>query len=87
MREQSRVSNANKAENIMDVSTDEVDRTVKEYGASRLIHGHTHRPGFHREGWGTRYVLGSWEHCGWLLRERDAVTQLECFPLSGRYGT
>jgi UDP-2,3-diacylglucosamine hydrolase len=87
MREQSRLSNANKAENIMDVSADEVDRTVKEYGARRLIHGHTHRPGVHPGDWGTRYVLGSWEHCGWLLREQDTVTALECFPLSGRYGT
>jgi UDP-2,3-diacylglucosamine hydrolase len=87
MREQSRSSNANKAENIMDVSAEAVDRTVREYGARRLIHGHTHRPGVHQGDWGTRYVLGSWERCGWLLREQDAVTQLECFPLSGRYGT
>ncbi len=87
MRQQSRASNANKAENIMDVSTAAVAGTVKEYGVSRLIHGHTHRPGVHPARWGTRYVLGSWEYCGWLLREQDAVTRLECFPLAGRYGT
>ncbi len=87
MREQSRMSNANKAENIMDVSATEVDRTMRSCGASNLIHGHTHRPGVHRAPWGTRYVLGAWEHCGWLLREQDGVNQLECFPLSGRYGT
>lgn len=87
MREHSRLSNANKAENIMDVSGPEVERTVREYGASRLIHGHTHRPGADRASWGSRYVLGSWEHCGWLLRERDGISQLECFPLSGHYGT
>lgn len=82
MREQSRVSNANKAENIMDVSAPEVARVMTAGGASCLIHGHTHRPGIHPADWGRRYVLGSWEHCGWLLEEdNEGALTLSCLPL------
>jgi UDP-2,3-diacylglucosamine hydrolase len=87
MREQSLASNANKVDNIMDVSQPELARVVAETGAKRIIHGHTHRPGVHTAPWGTRYVLGAWERCGWLLRETDTRTQLECFALTGHYGT
>ena len=54
----------------MDVAEREVRRVVEQTGASRLIHGHTHRPGRHRADWGDRYVLGAWEWCGWLARQR-----------------
>jgi len=87
MRAQSVATNANKAENIMDVSADEVARIAAAHCASRIVHGHTHRPGVHETPWGRRYVLGSWDHCGWLLRDRDANWQLECFALAGRYET
>lgn len=87
MRAQSRATNALKAENIMDVSTAEVDRTMQQAGARVLIHGHTHRPGIHVHDWGRRYVLGAWEHCGWLVRQQDAAFSLECFPLTGRCET
>ena len=88
LREQSRRTNANKAQNIMDVTVAEVDRVARELGASALIHGHTHRPGRHRHAWGERYVLGAWERCGWLLRAPSgAPMQLECFALTGRYET
>jgi UDP-2,3-diacylglucosamine hydrolase len=83
LREQSRQASANKAENIMDVADREVARVVTEMTATRLIHGHTHRPGRHQYDWGTRYVLGAWETCGWLARQAgaDVEVQLECFPL------
>ncbi len=87
MREQSIATNANKADNIMDVNQGEVARVVADAGARRLIHGHTHRPGIHESHWGKRYVLGAWEHCGWLIREQAELIQLECFALTGRYGT
>lgn len=87
MRERSIATNANKADNIMDVNESEVARVVTDAGAKRLIHGHTHRPGIHESHWGQRYVLGAWEHCGWLVRERAELIQLECFALTGRYGT
>ena len=86
LREQSIAAGANKPANIMDVNIAEVARVMSESGRHRLVHGHTHRPGVHAEPWGKRYVLGAWEHCGWLLRETDASEpQLECFPLAGRY--
>jgi UDP-2,3-diacylglucosamine hydrolase len=83
MRAQSRATNANKAENIMDVSADAVARTVREHDARVLIHGHTHRPGIHPHPWGRRYVLGSWEHVGWRIEEADGELALMCFSLRG----
>ncbi len=87
MRAQSIATNANKAENIMDVSDSEVTRVVRESGARRVIHGHTHRPGVHEHPWGQRCVLGAWEYCGWLAREHEGTIDLECFALTGHYGT
>jgi UDP-2,3-diacylglucosamine hydrolase len=82
MRQQSAATNANKAENIMDVATAEIARVMAEHGGSRLIHGHTHRPGIHPAPWGRRYVLGAWERCGWVIRENDAGgLRLSCLPL------
>lgn len=82
LRAQSQMTNANKAENIMDVTTAEVDRVVNEAGATRLIHGHTHRPGRHTHAWGHRYVLGAWERCAWIGRQASAGEEpvLECLP-------
>ncbi len=83
LRAQSQEANANKAENIMDVTVAEVDRVMTDLRAVRLVHGHTHRPGRHDHGWGKRYVLGAWERCAWLARQaapgEDPV--LECWPL------
>ena len=85
LRAESRAANANKSENIMDVASREVLRVTGNHAARRLIHGHTHRPGVHRESWGERFVLGSWERCGWLVRQQGQHARLECFPLTGRY--
>ncbi|MDA8127738.1 MAG: UDP-2,3-diacylglucosamine diphosphatase [Betaproteobacteria bacterium] len=38
---------ARKTAEIMDVNAHEVVRVLREHGACRLIHGHTHRPGRH----------------------------------------
>ncbi|MEM8769355.1 MAG: UDP-2,3-diacylglucosamine diphosphatase [Pseudomonadota bacterium] len=85
LRAESRTANANKAENIMDVTTLEVDRVMAELGAVRLIHGHTHRPGCHQHSWGKRTVLGAWERCAWLARQAAPGEELnlECWPLAG----
>lgn len=86
LRAQSREANANKAENIMDVATREVDRIAAAGDITRIIHGHTHRPGVHQHAWGRRYVLGAWERCGWLARQPgpDAEPVLERFALPDR---
>lgn len=82
LRSQSQETNANKAENIMDVATREVDRLAGELNARRMIHGHTHRPGRHAHPWGNRYVLGAWERCAWIARQKSGEDpQLECLPL------
>lgn len=65
MRMKSQMANSNKAENIMDVTPDEVVRVMAEAGVERLIHGHTHRPGRHQvelpgDMSGERLVLGDW---------------------------
>jgi UDP-2,3-diacylglucosamine hydrolase len=43
----SQAAKASKPAGIMDVNTGEVVRVLREQQASRLIHGHTHRPAQH----------------------------------------
>ena len=85
MRAVSIAGNANKAENIMDVTPRAVEHLLEAFRASILIHGHTHRPGIHRSGGITRYVLGNWERCGWILRQQRDDFELECFSLAVPY--
>lgn len=83
MRAQSRAANANKPSNIMDVAESAVADIVSQHEAAALIHGHTHRPGIHAIGKAaTRYVLGDWNRCGWLLRFDGSFSLLR-FPLAG----
>lgn len=72
-RAESQSSQQMKANDIMDVTQDEVDKEMTTAGVSRLIHGHTHRPNTHlwefngekRE----RIVLGDWsDENGWMIR-------------------
>lgn len=65
MRLKSQMGNANKADNIMDVTPDEVVRVLEACGASCLVHGHTHRPARHAVTLTSgkaaeRVVLGDW---------------------------
>jgi UDP-2,3-diacylglucosamine hydrolase len=43
----SQAAKASKPAEIMDVNAQEVERMLREQQASRLIHGHTHRPAQH----------------------------------------
>ena len=67
-RARSMAANANKAENIMDVTESEVNAALSAHKAQILIHGHTHRPGVHSHEQGDRVVLGDWESRGWYIR-------------------
>ena len=71
MRMQSQGNNANKPENIMDVTPAEVVRVMDDAGVQHLIHGHTHRPAVHdvalKNTTGTRWVLGDWGELGWWI--------------------
>ncbi|MFO1313127.1 MAG: UDP-2,3-diacylglucosamine diphosphatase [Burkholderiales bacterium] len=79
LRRKSRNTKALKAESIMDVAIPTVEQAFREHGATRMIHGHTHRPAVHahvvdgvpRE----RIVLADWETEGRYLEvsEQGAV--------------
>ncbi|RAR59046.1 UDP-2,3-diacylglucosamine hydrolase [Onishia taeanensis] len=87
IREQSGDANSNKAEDIMDVTPDEVVKAMKAHGAALLIHGHTHRPAIHdltlNDQPAIRIVLGDWQpDQGWDIRlEAGKAPELRDFPL------
>ncbi|MFT5887679.1 MAG: UDP-2,3-diacylglucosamine hydrolase [Zhongshania sp.] len=78
-------ANSNKAEDIMDVSPDDVLTALTEHQCLRLVHGHTHRPARHPlklEGQAAeRIVLGDWDRSGWVLKADNEKLSLEEFPL------
>ena len=71
MRQISQAKNQDKQQDIMDVTPDEVIRTMAEHGVRRLIHGHTHRPAVHdlqlEDTPARRYVLGDWHSQVWYI--------------------
>lgn len=85
MRMQSQGNNANKAENIMDVTPAEVVRVMDEAGVQHLIHGHTHRPAVHdvdlKDGTGQRWVLGDWGELGWWIVADEDGLRLESWEI------
>lgn len=60
VRRVSKMEKTVKPAEIMDVNADFTARKVRETGAVRLIHGHTHREHIHHENGYTRIVLGDW---------------------------
>ncbi|MGV8835011.1 UDP-2,3-diacylglucosamine diphosphatase, partial [Cellvibrio sp.] len=64
MRAKSQSMNSLKADDIMDVSPAEVLTQMESAGVTRMIHGHTHRPGRHQlviaGKPAERIVLGDW---------------------------
>ncbi|WP_136246770.1 UDP-2,3-diacylglucosamine diphosphatase [Halomonas borealis] len=87
LRDQSGEANSNKAEDIMDVTPDQVVQALRDHGVTTMIHGHTHRPAVHElELDGTparRYVLGDWQpQRGWEIEiEAGQPPILRDFPL------
>ncbi|MFV0277321.1 MAG: UDP-2,3-diacylglucosamine diphosphatase [Parahaliea sp.] len=67
LRGMSQDANSNKAEDIMDVSPPEVEKTLVDNGVELLIHGHTHRPQRHSQQHGERWVLGDWHVHAWVI--------------------
>lgn len=79
-RAASQTHNAAKADYLMDVNQQEVERVMHAYGVTRLIHGHTHRPAVHRfrvdgEEY-TRIVLGDWYEQSSILAAKDGALTL-----------
>jgi UDP-2,3-diacylglucosamine hydrolase len=71
LRKTSRQHTSTVSAEIMDVTQDEVERIMQKHNVTFLIHGHTHRPGFHqfslRHSPATRIVLGAWHEKGNML--------------------
>ena len=69
-----------KPEDIMDVTDEEVARVLSECDATRMIHGHTHRPAVHDlalgTGSATRMVLGDWYDRGTVVVWDEAGCRL-----------
>ncbi|MDD4928615.1 MAG: UDP-2,3-diacylglucosamine diphosphatase [Gallionella sp.] len=64
---------------IMDVNAEAVNALLREYRYPRLIHGHTHRPGYHLHDVDgrlcERWVLGDWDTSGVVLRCSGNTTE------------
>ena len=71
LRQQSEQSKAEKKPTIMDVNTEAIRQALREARATRLIHGHTHRPAKHLlqvDGVACeRWVLPAWYEGGGYL--------------------
>lgn len=76
LRDQSKKSNAEKEETIMDVNQQETDKAFIDNDVDSIIHGHTHRPAIHHKTVNdhdtTRVVLGDWFENGSYLRVNDS---------------
>lgn len=86
LRQKSKSMNAMKAEDIMDVTPEEVVRSMTDAGVRSMIHGHTHRPARHslavNGAEAERWVLGDWGDTGWYLVRENGHTDLIEFELS-----
>jgi len=77
-RAQSAARHATLDEEITDVNTEEVRKTIGEHGVDILLHGHTHRPAIHDvevdDRIAKRIVLGDWYEQGSVLRwDEDGI--------------
>lgn len=86
LREDSKDHNSNKAEDITDVTPEEVVSALQQHGADLMVHGHTHRPQIHslsvNNNPATRIVLGDWDQFGWILcYQPDHSFELEKFSI------
>jgi UDP-2,3-diacylglucosamine hydrolase len=72
-----------KANDIVDVTPEEVPRVMQQFGVRTLVHGHTHRPAIHKlqigEQSAKRIVLGDWDKQGWALQVDEQGFQLAAF--------
>lgn len=68
LRDTSKVETAEKDNTIMDVNQKAVEQAMRDNQVLKLIHGHTHRPGFHNfrldNQDAERIVLGDWYESG-----------------------
>ena len=81
LREKSKQAIEAKPDEIMDVNEDAVREALRRHNVSRLVHGHTHRPGRHRvEVDGRpceRWVIPDWYGNGGFVELKDGKLRLE----------
>ena len=81
LRERSKQAIEAKPDEIMDVNEDAVREALRRHNVSRLVHGHTHRPGRHRvEVDGRpceRWVIPDWYGNGGFVELKDGKLRLE----------
>lgn len=68
-----------KSAEIMDVNQSAVNAVMRRNKVTTLIHGHTHRPGIHKNQNYTRIVLGDWYTHGNVLCVTENDMRLEDF--------
>jgi UDP-2,3-diacylglucosamine hydrolase len=75
---------ATKSYDIMDVNQHAVERTMREFAVSLLLHGHTHRPAVHRFALdgdpAARLVLGAWHGAATIVRWSEDGYRLDTIP-------
>lgn len=85
VRKKSSTMNSLKAEDIMDVTHEDVVRTMAEHKVSTLIHGHTHRPNKHHllidNTEAQRFVLGDWGKQAWYIQADKATISLNSLDI------
>lgn len=88
LRNESRAQTRMKANDIIDVTPEEVPRVMTEAGVRTLIHGHTHRPAIHKlqigDDTAQRIVLGDWDRQGWALQVDEQGYHLGAFDFAPR---
>ncbi len=88
LRIESEARKRTKSAAIMDVNPDTVREAFRRHAVTRLIHGHTHRPGHHDielEGRRCeRWVLPDWYETGGYLRAENGTARLVSFLREAR---
>jgi UDP-2,3-diacylglucosamine hydrolase len=86
LRSESKAQTRMKANDIVDVTAEEIPRIMQHYGVDTLIHGHTHRPAVHKltvaDQPARRIVLGDWDRQGWALQVDEQGYSLSPFDFN-----
>lgn len=84
-RQQSSSMTSMKAEDILDVTPEEVVNAMAQYKVQHFIHGHTHRPKIHdltvQQQAAKRYVLGDWGEHAWYIRINEQGITLHSYAI------
>jgi UDP-2,3-diacylglucosamine hydrolase len=88
LRQKSQDMTSLKADDILDVTPEEVIKKMTEHNVSTFIHGHTHRPNTHdltiNNTPTQRIVLGDWEQNGWYIEITETQLSLNHFAIAPR---